>query len=527
MSSRTHDSAFANPPSSLISRLSSMLSALCLRMTSRLSYILLGRSSGVHPLSSLVPLPSSLLSLLSSVILLLFLASCGGGGGSSGPSGPANVGGGYTLQVSGGTLNDGSTPNGLVVLATLRDSEGFGPGVAAGWMITITGPGIGSPLTVNYDDGSSSSYITWWWVGLNPLSGTYTATASNGTTTLSYSFYIDNTEILLPPANLKRSTNAVSWDPVTGAGSYYYQVTDGNGSLVTNDYLPSSTTSFSLPTLLDDGSYLIEVFAHTKDRTDLMADPSPSPSLPPQENISLATTDFVIGGGYSLNARGGVLYEGTDGNGNPHYGFVVWTSILTTTTTPAPPASDWNISVSGPGDLAVVPITFTYPGTYSHYICWDFGAVPTGGSYTVTAVSSGGTKLTQTFTIPNLTAQFPIATGISLAQTPSRGGTVTWNPVPGAGSYYVNIWTCVGPGSVNEPLGCTNNGVYTEIAAGWVNANAAVIVNNTFTKGIVYDVYVTASALDMTTTKATPPPTPGTQVDMSDTYFTYYTFTAQ
>src|SRR3990172_9363689 len=171
MNSRTYDSTFANPPSSLFSRLSSiMLSALCpLRMTFRLSYILLCRSSGVRPLSSLVHRPSSLLSLLSSVILLLFLASCSGGKTNSTPS---NVGGGYTLQVSGGTLNDGSGYNGLVVLATLRDSEGLGP--AFSWTISITGPDIpsDSPIIVEYQDSYPNSYMSWEWAGFEPSSGT-------------------------------------------------------------------------------------------------------------------------------------------------------------------------------------------------------------------------------------------------------------------------------------------------------------------------------------------------------------------
>ncbi len=458
----------------------------------------------------------SLLSLLSSVILLLFLTSCGGGKGSSTPS---NVGGGYTLQVSGGTLNDGTTSKGLVVLATLRNSGGMGPGAAAGWTITITGPGIGSPLTVNYDDGSSSSYITWWWERFNPQPGNYTAKATNGATTLTYNFSVDTSFISQP--DLQYVGNTVSWNPVAGAGSYYYQVIDSSGTPVSPyfGYLDGGSVSYSFSldsTLLPSGGYQIEVFAHTKSRVDLMNDPAASPYLPSPENVSVSRLDFVAGSsgsGYTLDARGGVLYEDEYPVGTHHYGLVIWTSLLTNTTSPTPPAGDWTMTVTGPG--ISTPIVFIYPGTYSHYIWWDFGAVPGAGtSYTVTAVSSGGTSISQPFTIPNVTSKLPVATGLTATATNGGGATVIWSAVTGANSYYVNVWTDVG-------------GVYTEIAGSWVASISAVIPNGTLTKGVSYDVYVTACQLDMTDMKSVPlPVTPGTQVDMSDTYYTYYTFTA-
>ncbi len=519
MNSRTYDSAFANLPSSLFSRLFSMLSmlsALCpMRMTSRLSYILLGRSSGVRPLSSLVHRPSSLLSLLSSVIFLLSLTSCGGG--SSGPSGPSNVGGGYTLQVSGGTLNDGTATKGLVVLATLRDDAGNGPGGTAGWTITITGPGISVPLTVNYDDGSSGSYIVWIWNYITPPSGTntYTARATNGTTTLTYTFNVNATTNLSQPTGLIRSGNTISWNLLTGAGSYYYSVTDGTGASVAHGVLPATTASFTLSGL-PDGSYLVEVYAHTNNLYDLGSDPSPSPALLPQENTSLAILDFIVNGSYALDARGGVLYEGEYPTGTPHYGLVIWSSILTTTATPTPPAGDWVVSVTGPG--ITTPIVFTYPRTDSQYVYWDFGIVPVpaaSGTYTVTATpAAGGTLISQTFTITNPTSQLPVATGLTATPTNGGGATISWTAVAGANSYYVNVWTDV-------------NGVYTEVAGRWVTSTSTTITNGTLTKGVAYDVYVTACQLNMTDTTSVPPTAPGAQVDMSDTTFTYATITAQ
>jgi hypothetical protein len=206
-------------------------------------------------------------------------------------------------------------------------------------------------------------------------------------------------------------------------------------------------------------------------------------------------------------------------DGEHQYGLAVWTSLLTSTGG-SPPAGDWTVTVTGPG---ISGFSFTYPATYSHYLDWDFGAVPATGLYTVSA-TNGVITLIDSFTIPNPTTQFPVANGLSVTSGTS-GYSVNWNAVQGASSYYVNLWTCVGAGSQNTPAGCTNGGQYTEVAGGWVNTNSAVIQNSSLTYGLVYDVYLTTSAMDMTTTNVTPPPIPGTQTDMSDTTFTYVTFT--
>lgn len=456
---------------------------------------------------------------IKAIILVTFfgiLAGCGGGGGGGGGGdnpAPTNVGGGFTLLASGGTINDGSGSNGLALLATLRDSSGTGPGLSGGWQITITGPGITQPLTVAYDDGSPSSYLLWRWEGFNPASGTYRATATNGTVTISRDFTINSTSIM-QIAPLTKNGSTLSWSPVPGAGLYYYQVSDGTGSTVASGYLngtPSEATySFQLPALAD-GSYLVEVFSHAQNFTQLMSDASSAPSLTTQENISIAQMELAIAGGtagsYDLAAKGGILYLGKDSANIDQYGLAVWSSILTSTGTP--PAGDWTVAVTGPG--ITTPLIFTYPKTDTHYLYWDFASPPAAGSYTVTATSPGY-ALTAGFTIPNQTALLPVATNVTV--TPAVNSyAISWNAVPGAASYYVNLWATVG-------------GVYTEIAGEWVNGTAASVPKGSLTKGIVYDVYVTAATLDMTTTKIQPPPSP-LQVDMSDTTYGAVSFTAQ
>lgn len=453
---------------------------------------------------------------IKAIILVTFfgiLAGCGGGGGGGNNPAPTNVGGGFTLLASGGTINDGSGSNGLALLATLRDGNGTGPGLSGGWQIAITGPGITQPLTVAYDDGSPASYLLWRWEGFNPAGGTYTATATNGTVTISRDFTINSTSIM-QIAPLTKNGSTLSWSPVPGAGSYYYQVSDGTGSRVASGYLngtPSAAAySFQLPALAD-GSYLVEVFSHAQNFTQLMSDASSAPSLTTQENISIAQMELAIAGGtagsYDLAAKGGILYLGKDSANIDQYGLAVWSSILTSTGTP--PAGDWTVAVTGPG--ITVPLTFTYPKTDTHYLYWDFASPPSGGSYTVTATAPGYT-LTAGFTIPSLTAQLPVAANVTV--TPAAGSyNISWNAVPGAASYYVNLWATVG-------------GVYTEIAGEWVNGAAASVPKGSLTGGVLYDVYVTAATLDMTTTKILPPPGP-LQVDMSDTTYGAVSFTAQ
>jgi hypothetical protein len=454
------------------------------------------------------------LKALTLFLCVIILPACGGGSGGT----SVNAVNEYSFQATGGTLNDGSGESGLVVLATLRDSKGVGPGLTGGWKITVTGPGISAPLTESYDDGSSSSYQSWWWKGLNPDPGTYTATATNGKTTLISHFDISASNTLVRPA-LSRANGVVSWNAATGAGSYYYEVTDGYGAIAQSGYLNAGSSSFSFQlNTLPDGSYSISVYAQTKSRVDLMNDTSAMPTLPSQDNISVSTMDLVIANGstgaYNLSATGGVLYMGQE-NGVNQYGLVIWTSILTNATPSSPPAADWTISVTGPGIDSSAPIVFTYPKTDSHYVYWDFGTVPAGGTYTVTATTSGSSyTVSAQFTIPAPTAQLPVVTGIGV--TPgSSSYAVNWNAVPGAGSYYVSLWAYVG-------------GTYTEVGNIWVDGSTltAQIPKTSLTIGTLYDVYVTACTLDMTTGKTLPPPSPS-QVNMSDNAFILVSFTAQ
>ncbi len=484
-----------------------MLSALCpMRMTSRLSYILLGRSSGVRPLSSLVHRPSSLLSLLPSVILLLFLASCGGGKGNSTP---ANVGGGYTLQVSGGTLNDGSGSNGLVVLATLRDSEGLGP--AFPWTISITGPDIpsDSPIIVEYQDSYPNSYMSWEWAGFEPSSGTTyraTATSPDGSVSIRYDFSINNTKTLTRPdtsVSSFGSSYTLTWLAVSGAASYSYEIFPPSGG-VTIYYV--TNTSANLGTLTSNGDYLVRVRAYASNRASLQG-------LPAQENVSEYIFTFPVGGNqtsdnYSFIAKGGLLDYGLRGPGNtPIYGLSIWTSILQTSPA-SPPAGNWNITIK---QGSTIIANFIYPAGSEHYAYWYYSIEPViGTSYTVEATYGTAVK-TATFTIADSTPTLNLPFNINAIPEANNDVTVTWNTVTGAGSYLLNIWA-------EEWNNVTKQWEYNEVFGQWVDASTTNVrvPAAEFVSGTIYDVYITAHEVNMSSASA--PSTTPSEADMSENY---------
>ncbi len=466
-----------------------MRSALCpLRMTSRLS---------------------SVLSLLSSVILLLGLASCGGGKSSSTPS---NVGGGYTLQVSGGTLNDGSGYNGLVVLATLRDSDGYGPTYP--WTITITGPDIAAddPLTVDYEMGQS--YMSWEWYGFQPSSGAYRATATNydGSVSVSYDFSItNNSTIARPTPGASTSGNIVnlSWSAVTGASSYYYEVCPPSSTQACLYSFTTGLTGTASFSGLSSGDYLIRVRAYTSDRTSLQ-------SLATQENVSEYSFSYPViadpaASGYTLSAAGGILDYGLQGPGGAAiYGLSLWTSIAYNN---AAPTGNWNITVQDPNGLT---INYIYPANVKHYAYWYYGIEPVAGTYTITA-TYGSVIKTASFTLSDTNPILlplvvtELASDISVVKQANDDRTISWNSVLGAGSYYLNIWAEVWNST-------TRQWEYNEVYGQWVNSSTTslVVPAVTFTSGTQYDVYVTAHIVDMS--NATPPSSTPTRADMSENY---------
>lgn len=457
--------------------------------------------------------------LVFSLLTALALSGCGGGGESSGP--PTNVGGGYTLKISGGTLNDGSGTNGLIVLATLRDDTGYGPSLP--WTIAITGPGIPSqyPLTVEYQDGSLGSYMAWEWPAFEPLSGTYRATATNldGSVTIYYDFSINSGSTLsrpAPSASAGGSSIDVTWPAVTGAGSYSYDVCSPASTCVSGVTAGAGATATfaSLP----NGDYLIRVRAYKTNRVGVHDNHTASPTLASQENLSEYVFSYPVNGdqtstNYSLTAAGGVLDYDLSGPGGPIYGFAVWTSILYGTPNPnAAPAGDWNIVVKRQDGTIVAD--FIYPKNTKHYVFWYYGIEPIANeTYTVEA-TYGLAVRTYSFTLSDLTPNLTPLTYSQISGTPQANNdiTMTWTTVSGAGSYYLSLWAEVWDVSAKQYD-------YIEVWGGWVSANNAIIPSGSVPSGLACDAYVTAYEIDMTA--ASPPDPAPARADMSENYYGY------
>jgi hypothetical protein len=460
---------------------------------------------------------SHILFFLASIIVALALTSCGGGGGGGGNSSPSNTGGGFTLQVSGGTLNDGSGTNGLSVLATLRDSSGWGPTLP--WTITITDPDS-YLLVVEYSDPRQGSYMSWEWAGWDPSPGTYRATATNGFTTLSYDFTVSTTVLSRPAPNAGSFGNdiTVTWPAVGGAGSYSYDICAPDATCISGITAGlSSTATFST---LANGDYLVQVKAYATDRNALYANHAASPSFASQEKVSEHSFSFPVGGdqssaNYSFNAAGGVLDWGLRGPGNtPIYGTAFWTSIIDTAANPdTAPSGNWNIQITDPNGRQM---NYIYPASSQHYAYWYYSVEPvSNGTYTVTATYGTASK-SAVFSLANTTpALAPFSySQISATKNITNDITITWPAVTNANSYYVSLWADIWDNSAKQWF-------YEEVWGKWVATTGTTILKSgsTLPAGLRCDVYVTAYAVDMSL--ATPPASPPTRADMSENYYGY------
>lgn len=480
------------------------------------------RNSGLRPSSKACPQwiqsggprRSSIAFLLSFLVLLLILSSCHGKNKNS----PSNVGGGYTLLVSGGTLNDGSGVNGLSVLATLRDSNGMGP--TNTWFIDITGPGISptSPLSIDYESGWS--YMGYEWGYIEPAAGAniYRATATNPSdgTVIHYDFSINSASVQArpaPSAGISGDTITLSWEAVNAA-SYYYEVCPPSSTLPCETgfttALSASITFAGHPT----GDYLIRVRAYSTDRAGLSTSSSPSPTLASQENVSEYAFSFPVGTTVNPNnidfkASVGVMDYGLGDPSGPVYGLVIWTSV---TENNAAPAGNWNIIVTDPNDKV---FNFIYPAGATHYVYWYYGIEPVSGTYDIQAVYISGSveKPPLSLTLSDTTPRLNLPTITGALSDVSGNVTVSWNAVTGAasvGSYYVNIWAEVWN---------NNQWDYREVGKEWVNAGtlSTIVTVAPYIKDNQYDVYVTACEVDMTAA----PPSTAPRVDMSENYNPY------
>lgn len=456
---------------------------------------------------------------LLSCLLILTAASCGGGGSSP----PPNVGGGYTLQVAGGTLNDGSGTSGLVVLATLRDDAGRGP--TSNWTLSITGPGIddSAPLVVEYTDYLPGSYMSWEWAEFDPIPGTtYRATAMNagGTVTLRYTFAVASSTLQRPIPGATPSTNSISlsWSSINNAHSYSYEVCSPSSKCVSGlTTTPSATADFSsFGSSLETGDHLVRIRAYSSDRKAISDSASAAPPLASPENVSDYSFSCPVNGdpnaaSYALNAAVGVMDFGLRGPGNtPINGLTIWTSIRYNN---AAPAGNWNVTVTDPSGYIT---NYLYPAAEDHHLYWYYGIEPLIGTYTITANYGSVTKST-TVTLSSTTSSLVPLTASSITATGQINGDrlISWSRVSGAGSYYASIWSLVWNKTSHQFD-------YLEVWEAWVKdpgtgtaaSVTAAAADAGFSSGMEYDVYISAAQYDMASSPGATP----SRVDMSENY---------
>jgi hypothetical protein len=410
-----------------------------------------------------------------------------------------------------------------VILATLRDSEGMGPGMP--WTITITQLGTTLPqisLTVEYNDFNYHSYMGWEWSGIEPVTGDYRATATNGSGSVSiyYDFHVDSAGAFTRPAVLSvSSTYTLSWNSVPNASSYSYEVYPPSGSGLDPVIGYTTTTSVALTGLSATGDYLVWVRAYASDRTVLETSSASAPPIPSQENVSEYTFTFPVGGDdtsthYSFSAAGGYMDYGlTDPSYNSIYGIAIWTSIQDIYTNPSPtaPAGNWNVKVKKQDGTIVA--NFIYPAGVRHYAYWFYDIEPAANTpYTVEATYGGAAK-TASFNLTT-TARLLLPTNIKATlDSLTKNIGITWDGVTGARSYYVNLWAFV-----TDPV--TNQLEYSEVWSKWTNTTSVTVTpgDQGLPAGLSVDIFVTAHELDMS--DPVPPATPPTdnRADMSENY---------
>ncbi len=391
------------------------------------------------------------------------------GAGCGGHPAPASP---YALQARIGTYDDGSGRIGLAVLATLRDGAGAGP--SSPWPAWLADSG-GTVASATYDGAGAGSYAAWWWpeVALQGGAG-YVLTVDGG----DHSFQAPLTGsaasgLALPAPTLAADASRIDWPAVSGAAGYACRVYAASAlQLETTSPAPGCDLS-----ALPPGGYEASILAFSANFSEIAADASQTPALPPRFDVSEARLAFVRSGGVGpalqLLAAGGAFDYGAS-----QRGLAVWVSLRQAdgSATDQP----WNVSIVGPGISAAAPVTFEYHAYLPRQMQWSYDVPATPGTYAVTATSSLG-AITATFTVG-----FPPWIGFVVDPLPTPGtqggATVTWSPVDGARAYLVEVW---------------DHAAGAQVQSMWVSAPPASFPAGTFTTGRSYDVYVAATDADM------------------------------
>ncbi len=417
------------------------------------------------------------------IVAIAFVAA-----GCGGRTQDADVREPHVLRAAVGTWDDGSGRVGTAALTTVRTQAGGVP--VDGWTVRLTRGGELLGAQAAY--GAGARYALSWWPDVAPAAGsTYDVVASDGRETLTAAAPLpDGALLAVPEPALALDGSRLGWPAVSGASAYACVLTAG----ATVHLQELSTAPGCDITALPAGGYLGSIEALSVDPETLCS--TGQPELPGRVDVSHARLGLLrrdTGAPLLLRAAGGRIDYGLVP------GLAVWIGLARGDGTAD--GGTWSVEVTGPNLPAGDPLRFTLPANFTRLMVWVYGVAPDPGLYTLTARSGAEAVATQ-FAI-GAPDPLTLPDGIS-AQTPGSGTVkLTWNAVPGARSYLAAAW-----------LG------NAYVAGQWVAGTEAQFPAGTFTMGVTYDVYVTATDADMA--GGSPP----TRVSASENSYTPASFVA-
>ncbi len=393
--------------------------------------------------------------------------------------GPSNE---FELAFVPGTYNDGSGRTGLAALLTLRDEDGKGPAAGANGQLLADGSVVHTFQVGSAEAAATGAYV-WPDVLVSPGSRyTVRLTIPGLPEVHTTTFEVPDRAPLAPPElAVSDDGGQLSWTLPAGAVTFACEASTGGVIQL------QSTTAGSMCDLsaLPPGSYTARVLAFSSDPETVRRASDQRPELPKTFSVSEGRMGFVKGGNGTVALRAAAV-GGRFDYGAQKRGLAVWMSL--TGAGGAMPTEDFEIKIVGPGISGSAPLTVTYPAGRDRFIVWSYDIEARPGRYTLLATSSTR-SVSASFVVPEQGSGLSSPTNVSATSLGAGGANVSWEPVAGAASYFVGVWTRSG-------------GLFS--TGRWVTGTSARFDPGTFAVGTAYDVYVTASNVDMTLPAAVP-----------------------
>ncbi|HET9551844.1 MAG TPA: hypothetical protein VFP50_02660 [Anaeromyxobacteraceae bacterium] len=169
------------------------------------------------------------------------------------------------LLAAGGAFDFGQTQRGLAVWVSLRKADGSATDRA--WTVSIVGPGIPSASPVTFQYPASMPRQMNWSYDVPATPGTYTMTATSGTTAVSTTFAVGSPAsiafVVDPSATPGTAGSAqMTWSTVAGARAYLVEVWDhAAGVRAQSMWVPAPPAKFPDGTFTSGRTYDVYVAA--------------------------------------------------------------------------------------------------------------------------------------------------------------------------------------------------------------------------------------------------------------------------